>query len=288
MKTNTFILLAFFATAVSCFAEETEADRKWKEKVSEKNRTAVKAQREKILAEIETLKDHPWAGFYYFGDGLGTNVSLSIAPENGFAYTWSGCTGLYDQDYGEAIWEENHLKLSFTLENNRSENLYLPELIPVPWGERLYLVPSKLMYAFCNEINAQSEPRNRAHGQFFLRRDDWKKQVEGKPKLPEQYMPYLLDKPVNAEIIAVDESTNVGPMVLAKVTINKGKKDGLLPKMSVSVTKPNNVYTKIVLTEVEEDHASGIYRYFNQGVTKDIPPQTGWKVSTCPSWRKRD
>src|SRR4051812_10255954 len=46
-----------------------------------------------VEAEIKALGDHPWAGSYYLGDGLGMNVKLSLAPSAGVVATWMGCMG---------------------------------------------------------------------------------------------------------------------------------------------------------------------------------------------------
>src|SRR4030095_1837931 len=54
----------------------------------------------RIRAELLNLPKHAWAGDYYRGDGLGVNVSLLIAPEAGFVFTWDGCLGRYDWNYG--------------------------------------------------------------------------------------------------------------------------------------------------------------------------------------------
>ena len=70
------------------------------EKMSVLNQVIIKAKSQKIEKEIARLKDHPWAGQYFFGDGLGANVSLTLAPENGFTIIWRGCMGLYDQNHG--------------------------------------------------------------------------------------------------------------------------------------------------------------------------------------------
>jgi hypothetical protein len=52
------------------------------------------------VRELKTLKAHAWAGKYHYGDGLGVNVDLSLAPKSGFVFTWHGCLGLYDLNYG--------------------------------------------------------------------------------------------------------------------------------------------------------------------------------------------
>lgn len=42
--------------------------------------TPVEQRRLEVLAELETLRSHGWAGTYFHGDGLGMNVNLVLAP----------------------------------------------------------------------------------------------------------------------------------------------------------------------------------------------------------------
>ena len=85
-----------FASLPIQFAAVTD----WR-KFSAKSKTAMQAKRELIEQELSKLKMHPWAGDYYYGDGLGVNVELTLAPDSGFVFTWNGCLGLYDQNYGD-------------------------------------------------------------------------------------------------------------------------------------------------------------------------------------------
>ncbi len=102
-------------------------------------KTAEK-MRQEIQAEIKTLQDHPWAGEYYCGDGLGTNISLAIAPKSGHVFELRNCTGLYDRNYGTVEWKNGLLRLTFTFENNREGfRGFAEELIPVAWGPRKVL-----------------------------------------------------------------------------------------------------------------------------------------------------
>jgi hypothetical protein len=50
-------------------------------KFSKRSEAAASAKKEQIGQELKTLKDHPWAGSYFYGDGLGVNVHLSLAPK---------------------------------------------------------------------------------------------------------------------------------------------------------------------------------------------------------------
>lgn len=104
---------------------------------------AAEARRAEIRTELATLGPHAWAGEYYAGDGLGVNISLTLAPRSGFVFEWHGCLGLYDRNYGAVTSQDRRLSLSFSFENERKGFAGLsPELIVVPWGSRVYLVPA--------------------------------------------------------------------------------------------------------------------------------------------------
>lgn len=274
-----------------CLSLRAESDKNsYDEKRSEKNQAIVKERMEKIEKEIETLENHPWAGSYYEGDGLGVNRRLLIAPESGFAFTWHGCLGLYDQNYGKAIWEKDRVKLSFTFENLEEGFQGLEnEFIPVRWDERHYLIPPKKMIDFCNHVNS-GWYRTGVWGQFLLRDGDEKKKCIEKPDVPEKYRPYLLDQPIEAMVIEVGEvvcDSNecegecCSPKNEVSITINKGKKDGVLPKMEFYILDNDYPqYSKIKIIEVDESQSKG-----TKEVGEYTPvPKTGWKISTRSRW----
>jgi len=264
-------------------------------RLSEENQAIINEKRQTIESEIATLKDHPWAGRYYFGNGLGKNVTLTLAPENGFTVTWRGCLGLYDQNHGTADWNGDTLKLSFAFDVAEGYiGNYANEYMPIRWGERIYLIRADGIIEFCNAINSRTEPRTGVYGRFLLRREDEKKEAKGKPQLPEKFMPYLLDKPVDAAIVSIKD-TREGKITekIATVVVNKGKKDGLLPGMELNVVRPGSVYGEVRLIKVEETQSEGEFRYdfphertrFSFLTRKPVPA-AGWRLSTVPGWQR--
>jgi hypothetical protein len=283
-KTFAIILFVlFFGIVNTAWAE-------WEEEA------IIKEKRQKIETEIALLKAHFWAGQYYFGDGLGANVTLTVAPENGFTITWFGCLGLYDQNHGTVEWDGNIVKFSFAFPvKDGYIGRYASEYKPIRWGERVYLIPTDEIIDFCNAINSRSEPRNGAHGFFFLRDGDEKKQAKGKPELPKEFMPYLLDKPVDAKIVSIKDVREeqrkdvCGEDYIRRtvtVVVNKGKRDGLLPGMELHVTKPDMIFDEVKLTNVEETQSEGVFVANLWGARKEATPSAGWQLSTCPSWRR--
>jgi len=60
-------------------------------------------------------------------------------------------------------------------------------LVPLEWGERLYLLAPGSLSDFAAAIRRRSEPRTCADGPTFLREGDWNTKVEGLPNLPEPW-----------------------------------------------------------------------------------------------------
>jgi len=258
-------------------------------KYSDKSEQTAKKLRQEIRAEIATLTGHEWAGTYYEGDGLGVNISLDIAPKSGYLFEWHGCLGLYDRNCGAVTASNGRLRLSFTFANKREGFQGIAEeFVPIPWGDRKYLVPSDQVAGFCNHVNAGLEPRNDLHGCGLIRLGDERKKVTGFPSVPREFTAYLLSKPVEAEIIAVRACKirpTCGTQQLKEtlVVLGAGKVDGLLPGMELYVSKPDNIGETVEIAGIDENKSEGVMIQIGE----DEPgPQIGWKLSTRPPWRQ--
>ena len=165
------------------------------EKLARRASLASDERHRAVLEEIASLPSHPWAGDYFFGDGLGANVSLALAPKSGFVYQWRGCLGIYDRNYGAVSQTDaaSPLRLLPAHGTETSGFKELPaELVPVPWGQRVYLVDPADSSRFCAAVNSGTEPRAKPHGQFFLRKGDEFKPAPGLPLVPDSWRPPLL------------------------------------------------------------------------------------------------
>ena len=236
---------------------------------------------------VEGLPNHPWAGTYYFGDGLGENVILVLAPGAGFFYQRRGCLGLYDWNYGTLAVTNGTIRLSFTYRNERGalEGL-APELTPVQWGARHYLIPSDGIREFCNHVNQGWEPRGDMHGLDLLRVGDEKRPVSGVPTVPEEYRVYLLSAPVAAEITRVDRvdtqrnADNTQSRVTT-VTLNAGRDKGLRVGIELVVVKPESICEDVRITRVDDTTSEGVVEQTNND---DPEPKKGWRLSTRYRW----
>lgn len=278
------LLLSCFLMFVASPAVTCEND---EAKFSKEAETAAKEQTEKIKAEIASLGEHPWAGEYYHGDGLGVNVYFGIAPKSGYVLEWHGCLGLYDRDYGEASFKSGAITLSFAFPDHKWGLMAISDvLIPVSWGNRRYLVPRADMVGFCNEVNSHAEPRKSVYGNYLLRRGDEKKKAEGFPIVPSKYRPFLLKKPIEAAVTSVGDYKTRQSMCDWKfkdtpVTIDKGRKAGLLPGMELHFVEPADLVMSVIIKSVTEERADGIVTTIGE----DRPgPEPGWKLCTKPRW----
>jgi hypothetical protein len=239
-----------------------------------------------IRAELLKLSNHPWAGEYYYGDGLGVNVSLLIAPAGGFVFTWHGCLGLYDWNHGNVRVARTgaSIELLFTRANQqRAFQGIAPTLVPVVWGERRYLIPADEMVGFANEVNSGFEPRQDPHGRFLLKKGDERREALGEPALPSEYLGYLLRNPITAAVLAVGETRSKklceecgSPVRITTVTLDAGSAKGVRVGMEFYLRSPDRVYESAKVLSVGGDESIAEITQFSDGPS----PSKNWKLST--------
>ena len=283
MRRRTIIAALLVSASVTLAANRDEA------KYTESAEKTAKQLQERIQAVATTLTNHPWAGAYYCGDGLGVNVSLLLAPGAGYVFEWHGCLGLYDRNYGAVTETNSRIRMSFTFKNERKGFQGIAEeFIPVAWGERRYLIPSDDIVGFCNKVNEGTEPRDALHGFYLLRDGDEKKAASGFPIIPEEYRPYLLAKPITADIISID-SVTARPSVCewkfrdTTMTLDAGEDKGLRKGMGLQVVKPGNVVESVAITKVEASTSQAVMTQVGE---EESGPKKGWQLSTRCRWAK--
>lgn len=250
---------------------------------------AWSAHAAKIKDEIEANPQHPWAGWYYYGDGMGVNASLGLAPRSGFVFKWTGCIGVYDRNYGDVqLAHDGSIILSPNFENDRRglQGVGL-ELIPIPWEQRRYLVPVDEVARFCNAVNNGNEPRNERFGFFFLRNGDHEKPVTGPPSLPEKYQALLLAAPIVAEIVSVElarieEGVAGIRFHRTNATLKSTGPAKLAPGMSLQVAEPSDFQCmgKAEVQSVGDDTEEVLITQSVNDRFPPLPPAVGWKLAT--------
>lgn len=265
------------------------------EKFSEATDRTLNQRREEIRSEIRALGDHPWAGEYYEGDGLGVNISFLVAPGAGYIYDFRSDVGPVDRNYGAVTFKDGKLHLSFTLDNKRERHGIAEEYLPVSWGERRYLIPPDRIEAFCNDVNSGTEPRAAREsmwmpgGAHLVRRGDRQKAVEGFPDLPAEYRALLLQKPIESEVIGITSSTaRTSASDIFRdyiVRVRGGEEEGLAPGMHFYVIVPESgAYEAIIVSKAGDGSSEAtMTRLENKGKAPNAP-MPGWKLSTVPTY----
>lgn len=146
----------------------------------------VELRGRRIHDELLALGDHPWAGSYYVGDGLGMNVGFGLAPQSGVVFTWHGCMGLYDANHGTAASDgDGRIRLEWENDPEEYVRFEPSALVVVPWGAEVFLVEPDDMAKFCRRVAAGGEPHHlrRRHGD----EDERWRPPAGVPEVPEEY-----------------------------------------------------------------------------------------------------
>jgi hypothetical protein len=287
---------AAFLLALTCCSSPVPAPapapsptKRAEEKFTAEAEAEESSRRDRILAALRKVPDHAWAGEYYQGDGLGVNQNLLLGPAGDFVFHWRGCLGVYDRNFGSLRHEGQKIHLDFIYPNElKGFQGVAAELIPVPWGNRHYLIPADEMADFCNAVQKGREPRQGAHGSFLLRKDDWKLALEGRPELPLEFRAWLLDRPISGTVTAVGSSRlhegKAGiKFRISDVTLNVGKVDGVYPGMEFYFLDESGTSAKVTRVDGRESSAE-IVEVLSEG-SEGRTPKAGVSVSSKPPWR---
>ena len=238
------------------------------------------------ISETKKANDHLWAGDYYKGDGLGMNIYLSLSEKGKFEYQWYGCLGLYDSNFGNVTYEDG--KLDFDCQEYRLKSLNFIDtgvkFVLVKWDQRSYLIPETKMTDFCNAINDGTEPRDRVHGYFLLRKDDYKKTVKGAPDLPDKYLKMLLNEPIEATVISIEtpQIKEFGKKLMriqTPVTLDVGTNQGVFIGLQFHTVGRRFMFGKADVVEVKAETCRAFFTDISENIS---PPPVGLKFSTQP------
>ncbi len=246
---------------------------------------------EAIRHELASLKSaHAWAGEYSFGDGLGVNLQLHLAPKTGFSITWHGCMGLYGANEGQVRQTpEGLIDLDFRWQNLGDGFGQFPrQLIPFRWGERHYLVDVAHVARFINAIHDGSEPRDEGMGMHFLRRGDEKIAVEGLPQLPPAWLAQIRTTPevwTVREVRPVMVTDKAGKACVQQAEIDLVPADGyagsLMPGIALRPEESQTDIREVTAVRSERGLLTASWsRLFRDCDYDDQPPPVGMRLST--------
>jgi hypothetical protein len=239
---------------------------------------AVEAQRAAIAKENAATPKVAWAGDYYFGDGLGQNVSLSLAPVSGVAATWQGCLGTYAANKGRVLPQaDGSLLMEYEQPNDQRMFGFADHLVPVAWGERMYMIPKKDLPAFASAVNLGDEPRNDAQGSFLMRTGDEQRKVDGVPDLPPALQPLIRDVPLEVGVVSVNrlhEHHADSFECRYRLELDHGANDGLVPGMRLQAIGISTI-NRVTLEQTTPTRAVGTMWLFGDSCTSaDQRPST--------------
>lgn len=115
-------------------------------------------------------------GTYRSGVPVGRRYELELRPDGTFELTIDDAVGPLGRIAGGCEWVDGVLMLSYDRDAlDAVAGISLPQLLPVRWGERLYLLRPRQREAFYIAASEGVEPRRTAWGGFFLRVGDEEK-----------------------------------------------------------------------------------------------------------------
>jgi hypothetical protein len=165
------------------------------------------------------------SGSYYFGDGLGVNCSLELKKDDTFAFRWTGCLGVYDENRGKVTRDGDVIVLHPEKPNVQEGFKGTPtRFIPVKWGDRQYLISEAEMLGFCHRVAmgwSGDEPLGR-NVTYYLKFDSRQGasrklgKLSSKPEVPAGYRE-ILEGGFVAKVLR--------PAGADKVVIDKGRLD---------------------------------------------------------------
>lgn len=253
---------------------------------NEPDGAGAERQRQRILGEIARLSNHPWAGEYYEGDGLGANIRISLAPDTGIAATWHGCMGLYGANRGKvAVGRDGELRFDYQRPNAQGFGGFPDAMLPVRWGQRRYMLPGNRRMAFVNAINHGYEPRGQMHGMFLLAEDDEKTMAEGLPDLPPAYLALIRRTPMQVRVVSIDgvdkKRSDHGCSFTYRMTLDRGQKDGLMSGVELKPAVQPHVWETLTVVAVAAETATATMPvWFDDCARPKTVPVAGWIFTT--------
>jgi hypothetical protein len=235
-----------------------------------------------IKAELTAFEDHPWAGEYYAGDGLGMNLRLWIAPKTGVAYQWHGCLGLYEQNLGTVVASANQLTLAW---DRKLDDPYVTDTkwLAIPWRTRVFLVPTISVHQFC--IAARDKtllPMMALQSQGPTDRI-----LTERPQLPPGFEKYLDLAPIQMRLLTAgkpirEKLSKTMDAQTQEVTVDAGADNHVLVGMRFEAMDPKRPKSIWTITDVSPNSSKGVLEFQRKSGYPLITPNKRWRFRPSP------
>ena len=150
------------------------------------------------------------AGEYIYGTGF-VYEHLDVSRNGQYHYKWNNdfiTDAPHDLDQFESRGRCSIVDGALQLVpegpfSSRLREMMGNNFVPVRWGGRRYLVPEKERLVFCSAVNQGVLPRYMRSGPFSLREARKRNPPDGRPEVPRDWGPFLLQKPMAGAISEV-------------------------------------------------------------------------------------
>jgi len=249
------------------------------EEISEELTALVADRWDAIRLEAAGVTDDEWVGSYTSFDGPTISTQLAWSPAAGFIIWWENCSRPQTArvNYGSAAFAGGSLRLTPALtEQSPSSYPAASEYVPVRWGEQHYLIPSDEMINFAYAVHSTSAAEVET---FLVKVGDYEKERKGLPDVPPEYRKYLGMKPLRAAASGFGPN---GDRWYPKIILDAGRAGGVVRGMKFYLSRPGNVYMRLVVTDVGE-HSSEAFvmtARFRDGREEKVRPKVGWEFTS--------
>ncbi len=232
------------------------------------------------------------------------NIRIAVAPESGISYTYHGCLGLYDGNYGdvEGTFDDDGdgipdgLKINWALQVGNNFDFCSKKCYFVRWAAapgspgRFYLVPESKMVEVVKNYNMGGQAQDYMFGtprkydeHESERNPDTGPRVEGVPRLPPRWASQLVTGDWVARVIAIAPAT-IGSAAIgvyateARVTLDKGRADGIYLGMEIPVGSKAPDAGRLTIDAVNQHTAEGVFRILAHDDQKAALPVVGQAI----------
>lgn len=144
---------------------------------------AVGAMAFRYFSDIDEKIQREIPGEYVRGFGAFGSNRLTLHSDQSYSAEITLENRTYELEGGRYSVKNGRIIFLGSVKNRSLEDIFSISsyLIPIQWGERIYLVEKLEMASFC-ENDVDWEPREDIGWSDFLHQDDWKLPAEGEPR----------------------------------------------------------------------------------------------------------